>query len=176
VDVLTIIGIDPGLTGALFAIDATSGKPVCWKNVECRGELINVASIVKFLSQFDIENDLVFCENPHTHAKDGIKEIFQAFRFGYSVGTLQAIPQAMGFKTELIAPITWKSWFGLMTSNTTYTERKELSVEFAVDKLGDQDMFIDIKQQGKVMKKIYKHDLAEAYLIACYGFEKYIKE
>jgi len=165
-DDMIYIGIDPGLSGCMVAINENA-ELIGFQNVQCEGESIDIDIIVDFLSRFS-QSSQVIIENPHVHSGDGIKTVYAGFRYGYSVGTLQSIPQALGFHCELIAPMSWKSYFKLTGGQLSYQERKEKSVELACNLLGCQDTFKLIKQQGKTQRVIYLHDKAEAYLLAYY--------
>lgn len=170
-EVKTYIGIDPGLTGCIVAMSALDNNIISHHNVSCIGDMIDVCGIMKFLRQFNPSDTLVIVENPHVHQGDGIKTVFAGFRYGYSVGTLQVIPQVLGFNTTLVTPITWKSYYKLTGGKLTYIERKEKSVELACSFTGCDDDFKLIKEQGRTLRTILLHDKAEAYLLA-----KYLKE
>lgn len=171
---MIVIGIDPGLTGALVAIDSKLPDVVLdHHKIVCVGESINIKSVVNFINnQIKTGQQVVVAvENPHVHQGDGISTVFAGFRYGYSVGTMQAIPQALGLNTTLVQPMQWKSHFNLVNSKISYQEKKDNSVNLAIKFTGCKDLFVDIKQQGKVLREIYKHDVAEAYLIARYHAE-----
>ena len=63
---MTYIGIDPGLTGCMVAIDDDK-HIISWIGVECAGDKINIQSIVNWLLQFDKNDTIVAVENPHVH-------------------------------------------------------------------------------------------------------------
>lgn len=165
-----VIGIDPGLSGCMMAVDIDTFNPISFIDISKIGEHINIEFIVKWLDQFD-KNISVACENPHIHTGDGINTLYQAFRYGYSVGTIQAIIIALGFNVELIYPMTWKSHFNLISSTLDYDAKKQLDLDRAIELSGCEDVFMSIKQHGNKQRIIYHHDRADAYLIARYMIE-----
>lgn len=169
------IGIDPGLSGCLVAVDWNTLNIIDFINVSMSGDLINVKKLSQWLNQFEIAQTVVYCENPHTHPSDGIKTVYAGFRYGYSVGTLQALPQSLGYETKLVLPVVWKKYYGLLAPNLTHSERKYESTKKAIDLTGNPDDFMEIKQSGNQFREICLHDKAESYLIARYGIKIYKK-
>lgn len=168
-----VIGCDPGLSGCFVAVNPETKSIISYLDIACIGEKIDVAGIVKWLKQFPVNSTRIICENPHTHKDDGIKTVFAGFRFGYSVGTIQAIPLCLGYSVQYSTPMTWKANFKLIDGTKTYQDKKELSVIRAIElNPSQQDIFMEIKQQGRTQRQIFKHDRAEAYLMAIYGIEK----
>ena len=171
---MTYIGIDPGLSGCMVAIDENK-HIINYRDIEKIGDRIDINEIVKWFNQFDKQDCIVYCENPHVHAGDSIKTCYAAFCYGRSVATVQTIPQVLGFTTELLTPMTWKAYFGLVDKSSTYEQRKQKSVDLAITLFPDQQsIFVEEKQQGRVIRTINHHDRAEAGLIAIYGLETHI--
>ena len=116
-----ILGIDPGLYGALAFVELVGGTP----RVEVFDMPI-VAKQVNNISRSRIDKpalaDLianrvhtlrcVVIENVHALPKDGP---VQAFTFGYGLGLLHGICQVYDLSVVNVPPHVWKSKYGLNT-------------------------------------------------------------
>jgi len=167
-----IIGVDPGLSGCYMAVNPETRK-LKYYDIGKIGDRIDIESIAEWLSQFSKKTTKLYMENPHIHQGDEIKTCYAAFCYGRSVATCQSIPIILGYQHELVAPVTWKGHHKLMDSKMSYQEKKEASVELAIELFPEYEyLFLSGKQQGNVVKKIYHHDRAEALLMALYGLDK----
>jgi hypothetical protein len=170
----TYIGVDPGLSGCMLAIDQDKNI-ISFRDIEKIGDRINVESIIEWLKQFNIDDTLICCENPHIHIGDSIKTCYAAFCYGRSVATVQTIPIVLGYNTTLITPIAWKAYHGLIDAKIKYEEKKAKSVEMA-ESIFKSEIFKEDKKQGKVTRTILHHDRAEAALMALYLLETHITD
>jgi len=163
-----VIGIDPGKSGCLWAIDASTRKTIAFHDIEKLGNDINIFKIVEFLRQFNPASSIVMTEDPHPHGDTGVKTVYAGFEYGKGVGTIYGIVVALGFNMLRISPPVWKGYFALTSSQSTYEGKKKLSVEKACYlSPADAGLF----QYKRLDHNICKHDRAEAFLIATYCLE-----
>jgi hypothetical protein len=168
----TVIGIDPGKSGCLWAINAVTRETIAFHDIEKLGTDIDIHGIVNFLSQFKIESSLVISEDPHPHGTEGeVKTVFAGFEYGKGVGTIYGIVVAMGFKFARVSPPIWKGYFAITSSKSTYNEKKKLSVQKACY-LSPKDAHLFNYKRFDNM--VCKHDRAEAFLVAIYGLENHL--
>jgi len=105
-----IVGIDPGVTGALAWFDDT-------------GELIEVhdmptvkvgtktrVSAALLAAMFPVQPKLVIVERVHSMPGNGSAS---SFTFGYSAGLIEGICAARQFSVRFVEPATWKRVLGL---------------------------------------------------------------
>jgi hypothetical protein len=166
---LTIVGIDPGKSGCLWAIDAYNRRTIAFHDIDRLGADIDIAGIINFLNQFKTDETIVISEDPHPHGSEGeVKTVFAGFEYGKGVGTIYGIVVALGFRFLRVSPAVWKGYFAITSSASTYNERKRLAVEKACYlSPADADLF----HYKRFDRMIYKHDRAEAFLIAIYCLE-----
>jgi len=149
-----VIGIDPGLTGAiafyasvddLMVFDVPSFEATKGKQVDLQ----------QLVSLFDAALDVyepkhAFIENVHTMPKQGIAS---AFKFGKTCGQLEMLIAAFSIPTTLVTPQAWK---------------KELQVQKHKDNSRLRASQLLPGHAGKWLLKKH-HNRAEAVLIAYYG-------
>lgn len=166
---MKVIGIDPGKSGALWAIDVATRNSVGYYDIETLGTEIDIFGIIKWLKQFDTATDIVCSENPHPQGKhDEAKTVYAGFQFGKAVGIIQGIITTLGFKHIPVSPATWKAYFNLIDSKASYRQKKLMSVEKACFlSPADADAF----RYQRFDKPVAKHDRAEAFLLAIYAIE-----
>jgi len=161
-----IIGIDPGVNGALATL--VDGRLVIWDLKPCYKPTGSFKSLdpemfdkligSAFDYEYEPEDVTVFIEESKTFHKDGIKTPRPTYD---SRGVMRSLFYLKGHKVEFIDPKTWKKHFGLLG-----TEKKD-SVEkacFVFPK--DKDFFTRPKRGGGVKMLDGR---AEAALIAGYG-------
>lgn len=169
---ISIIGIDPGKSGCLWAIDSATRKTLGFHDIDTLGNDIDIHSIVKFLSQFDPSLAVVMSEDPHPHGTEGeVKTVFSGFQYGKSVGTIYGIVVAMGFKFLRVSPPVWKGHFAITSGKSTYSEKKKIAVEKACYLSPEDACHFNYKRFDRM---VCKHDRAEAFLVAIYCLEKHI--
>jgi hypothetical protein len=169
---MVIIGIDPGKSGCLWAIDAATRKTIAFHDIEKLGTDINIDGIVQFLKQFNHNKSIVISEDPHPHGQEGeVKTVYAGFEYGKSVGTIYGIVTAMGFQFLRVSPPVWKGHFALTSGKATYNEKKKLSIEKACYLSPADACYFNYKRFDRMVSK---HDRAEAYLIAIYGLENHL--
>lgn len=168
----TVIGIDPGKSGCLWAIDAHTRRTLAFHDIDRLGNNIDIAGIVEFLRQFNPDKSVVISEDPHPHGAQGeVKTVYAGFEYGKAVGTIYGIVVAIGFKFLRVSPAVWKGHFAITSSKSTYNEKKKIAVEKACY-LSPADAHHFNYKRFDCM--VCKHDRAEAFLIAIYGLENHL--
>ena len=114
-----ILGIDPGLYGALAFVEMVAGTPRCQivdmhvTPTQVNGVLrnrVNKAALDELVSLKQHTIRCVVIEDVHALPKDGP---VQAFTFGYGLGLLHGICQVYGLSVVNVPPHVWKSKYGL---------------------------------------------------------------
>lgn len=167
------IGIDPGITGSIFCLERKTKKTHSFYDVEKIGASMDIAGVVKYLKQFNPKETVIFIENPHPNGSDGIKTVYAGFIYGHGVGSMNGICLALGFEVKKVEPIQWKGYFALCSSASTYKEKKMLDVEKACYLSPENEHIFKYK---RIDTQSYRHDRADAFLIATYGIEKHLTD
>lgn len=159
---MMIVGIDPGLSGAIALYRPEPGSLVITdlptqtrrlSNKKLRTEL-DLAALAHWLDlHLPIGDVHAYIEDPHAMPKQGITS---AFRFGYVCGAIQAMITAYRVPMTLLPPATWKKALGLSS-----------------DKVGCQHKASQILPHHAHLWPLKKHDgRAEAALLAWYGAQR----
>lgn len=155
---MIIIGIDPGLTGALAAIDGRQllyvgdlpTVPVAWAK-KTRQELSAALLFFKVMSLLK-EYGPAECAAIEEVSASPQMGATSAFRFGEVYATTKAVCACAGLRIEPVRPAVWKRTFGL-------SKEKDASRALAIRLWPDSaDMFARKKDDGR----------AEAALLAEY--------
>jgi crossover junction endodeoxyribonuclease RuvC len=108
---MRIVGIDPGLTGGIAALDTANGdyhvqdlpvsrdKSLSW---------IDGLQLLEILKVYGPNKAIV--ERVSTMPKQGISS---GFHFGMGFGAILAVLQAAHVPFELVTPVVWKKWLQL---------------------------------------------------------------
>lgn len=101
----TVLGIDPGQTGALaWVCDGALIEVVDMPTIEVRGKRkINAGALVSIINKREV--DLVVIEAVHAMPKQGVSS---SFNFGYGAGLLEGVCAALNFPVQLVQPAHWK--------------------------------------------------------------------
>lgn len=165
------VGIDPGITGSIFCINIKTRKIHSFYDVEKIGASMDIAGVVKYLRQFKTSETVVFLENPHPHGGDGIKTVYAGFIYGHGVGAMFGTCLALGFTVKKVEPMQWKGYFALCSSASTYAEKKMMDIEKACYLSPENEHIFKYK---RIDTQSYRHDRADAFLIATYGIENHL--
>lgn len=152
----SLIGVDPGLSGAIAAIDDDGlhlyEMPVLEYTVtggKIRKE-VNCGKVREILRKFDERQAYMELISGYG------SQAFTEFRFGEAYGMMKACMALTSTPYALVPPRTWKKYFGL-------TRDKDHARELAQQKFPERaKSFARKKDDGK----------AEAALIALYGLEQ----
>lgn len=176
---MNILGIDPGINGALCLLDITgkfleiSDMPVVVSKV-INGKAkktINFRGLQLILSAWLAEYGELVCylENVHSFPSRNKKgEVVQGgvaiFTMGESLGAVKAIVTCEGIEINYVAPQTWKKFHKIpMGANISSGDKKELSRACAIRVCPQAAQYLDRKKD---------HNRAEALLIARYGVKQ----
>lgn len=148
-----IIGIDPGLSGAIFLLQGDDSDvfdmPVTERLVN--GKLkrqIDPASLARILPT---DAEFVIVEQVSAMPGQGVTS---SFNFGFTAGAIQGVVAALGLPLRTVHPQVWKRKFGLLG------QPKDASRAEASRRLPQHAHLWPLK----------KHDgRAEAALLALYG-------
>jgi len=160
---MIIVGIDPGLSGAIASFNPDYNKVIVRDmptvKGKTRGRDLDVEGLLD-IAMYHHELDLIVMEKP-VLARPG-EGRGSIGKFGYTTGLTEGIYR--GFNSEcafmLVSPQKWKAHFGLIG------EGKDASRGLAAVRFDDYEMFKRKKDDGR----------AEAALMALYGYETHIKK
>lgn len=157
-----VLGIDPGISGAIAVIDACDERVI---------ELINMPTEKAKTGRSQVDANalsafvgaviqrcapcraIVVVENVWPMPRDGSK---QAFNLGDAKGVIRGVLSGHLVRSEFVAPITWKKHFHMLGTEKDYSrtlaKRRFPSVDLKFKK---------------------DHNKADALLLAAFGIEKY---
>ena len=145
----SILGIDPGVSGALAVYYPDHPMIIAIHDMPVDGKAIDGYELTKIISQYNPE--VAFIEAVHSFSGQGVSS---SFNFGCSYGVARGVVAACGIPTTLVSPQKWKRELEL-------SKDKNQSLEMARMLWPDSDKFKRKKDDGR----------AEAALIAMYGFK-----
>ena len=161
-----IIGIDPGISGAICFLD--NGKIIDVIEMPTMAEgkknkkqvngnqLYN--ELKKYLSEINIDEACVVVE--HVTAMPG-QGVTSMFNFGQSFGVIKGICSAMQLPIHFVRPTKWKKYFNLI--NTSKDASRSRAIE----------LFPKVSEKLKRKKDSNK---ADSILIASYYYNTYKNE
>lgn len=119
------IGIDPGVSGAITALNENGKVVALAKMPQTMGELLS------FLQQFTDNNTTCYLEKVHARPGDGAASMF---KFGQGFGWLQMALLAAKIKTIEVLPNTWMRGLGIKSkkkdeTKTAYKNRLKFVAE-----------------------------------------------
>ena len=132
---MILIGIDPGMTGAIGVINTVEKEVKTWDipTVKARNGK-NQTNIPVLASLMRIALDLrgsypnsppIKLELVHAMPKQGVTS---SFNFGMGYGAIQGVIQTLGIPMELVTPQKWKKAAGLIGSHKDYARTKALQL------------------------------------------------
>lgn len=154
-----VIGIDPGVTGAIAAIDFR-GALLAVKDIPVMmigkggGKVkyqVNAAALTRCMMDIadgDADDVLVAIEAVHAMPAQGVSSVFS---LGDSAGCIRGVVQSRGYRLEYTSPAAWKRSFGLSS-----------------DKEEARSKAIQLFPMAPLSRK-KDHNRAEALLIAEYS-------
>ena len=169
---MNIIGVDPGLTGALallnhHGLQAVHDMPTMIKG-NGEGAVKNqvdpgaLADMLRaWLEGKDKNEVLVVIESQGPVRLPGNKILggASAFSLAYTAGVIEGVVATLRLPRELVTPSVWKKALGLTTKGT---DKKALARAMAQRYYPEADIH-----------RVRDHNRAEAILIARYGHLKY---
>jgi crossover junction endodeoxyribonuclease RuvC len=153
-----VLGIDPGLSGALASWDGGHLKIVEVPTVKSsgRGNEVNWPLLNELWDTNFFWVDHVYLERVASRPGEGVSS---AFKFGTVFGGLRALAASKLLPLTLVTPNVWKKHFGIMASKTGAVRRAS-------------ELFPANASEFHGPRGGMKDGPAEAALIAHYGFHK----
>ena len=161
---MRIIGIDPGLSGAIAILEDSKIKELFDMPVMPDGKKnkrqLNSALLVKLIKDNiqNLEDTVVVVEQVNAMPGQGVTSMFN---FGQTFGAIKGICAALGLPIFLVRPAKWKKHFELINSAKDASRTKAI------------EMYPAISEQLSKKKDVNKSD---AILIARYYSETRFKE
>ena len=128
---MKIIGIDPGLSGAIAVLENNKVLNVFEMPVMSEGKKnkrqLNRALLVNLLKENVLNNEEVAIVVEQVNAMPG-QGVTSMFNFGQSFGVLKGIFSAMQIPMDFISPIKWKKYYNLI--NTQKDSSRTKAIEF----------------------------------------------
>lgn len=149
------VGIDPGKTGAVAAIDADMNLYLAKKMPIITKKELDVYQLKHWFDELTEKNAYCIIEKASARPGQGVSSMFS---YGSTYGSLLALVATSGMPFETVAPATWKKHMALSSD-------KDQSVVLAVSLFpAFREMYRDKKLD---------HNIAEAILLAEYAHRKY---
>ena len=161
---MKIIGIDPGLNGAIAVLENNKVKEIFDVPVMPEGKKnkrqLNSAQLVKMLKDisYNKEETVVVVENVSAMPGQGVTSMFN---FGQTFGAIKGICAALGLPITLVRPSKWKKHFDLINSSKDASRTKVI------------ELYPSLSHQLTKKKDVNKSD---AILIARFYYETRIIE
>ena len=161
---MKIIGIDPGLNGAIAVLQDNKVREIFDVPVMPEGKKnkrqLNSAQLVKLLKDIisDSEETVVIVENVSAMPGQGVTSMFN---FGQTFGAIKGICAALGLPIFFVRPAKWKKHFDLINSSKDASRTKAI------------EMYPSLSDQLSKKKDVNKSD---AILIARFYSETRLKE
>jgi crossover junction endodeoxyribonuclease RuvC len=144
-----ILGLDPGVFGAIAFYFPDQKAAISVYDVPTVGKEINASALYDMINKYD--PDLAVIEAVHAMPRQGVSS---SFNFGVSFGIAKGVVGALHIPVIFVTPTKWKKHFGLNAD-------KEKSRALAISTWPFSDHFRRKKDDGR----------AEAALLALYGFQ-----
>jgi crossover junction endodeoxyribonuclease RuvC len=149
---MIIIGVDPGVSGALALFDEGKLQSVADMPVfEGRVDALELSALLQGA-------EIVYVENQHPMPRNGT---IASFKLGMNYGVVLATIENLMIPIVRIPASTWKIWNGLRG------KPKDASVQLA------RELWPNLRPEIRLAKH---HNRAEAALIARYGWWKQLHE
>lgn len=158
---MVIIGIDPGLTGAIAKIDHHGLREIAdmptmkvgTGKVKNQVNGAALSSLLKmWLGEYDKNEIMVLIELVHAMPKQGVGSVFS---LGHTLGIIEGVVAARGYPSQSVTPGSWKKHFSLTADKD---QCRTVAQKFYPD--------------APLTRKM-DHNRAEAILIARYGYQKH---
>ena len=125
-----IIGIDPGLTGAIAILDSESGEIVSLEDMpvipEGGKKKVSGNGLMRIFGGYDRHQvEMVYLERVGARPGQGVVSMFS---FGRSYGAVESAVSLMGFPMTYVSPQRWKRSAGLVGSPKDASRGKVLDL------------------------------------------------
>ena len=128
---MKVIGIDPGLNGAIAVLQDNKVKEIFDVPVMPEGKKnkrqLNSAQLVKLLKDIISDNKevAVIVENVSAMPGQGVTSMFN---FGQTFGAIKGICAALGLPIFFVRPAKWKKHFDLINSSKDSSRTKAIEM------------------------------------------------
>ena len=128
---MKVIGIDPGLNGAIAVLQENRVKEIFDVPVMPEGKKnkrqLNSAQLVKLLKDIVSNNEevVVIVENVSAMPGQGVTSMFN---FGQTFGAIKGICAALGLPIFFVRPAKWKKHFDLINSQKDSSRTKVIQM------------------------------------------------
>ena len=161
---MKIIGIDPGLSGAIAILENNKVLEIFEMPVMSEGKKnkrqLNSAQLVKLLQSHISKNDEISVVVEQVNAMPG-QGVTSMFNFGQTFGAIKGICAALELPIFFVRPSKWKKHFELLNSSKDASRTKAI------------EMYPSLSQELSKKKDVNKSD---AILIARFYSETRFKE
>lgn len=156
----TIIGIDPGKSGAIAVWDSAK-RILIMNDMPLKGSELDLHELDVILGACFSACDLYTTVYIEKVGGVGKQSAAHSFTFGFVTGAVHGLLAAHGMDVKTVTPQKWKESFGLRRgTGENYASFKSKSRILAANLLPERaDLFKRAKDEGR----------AEAFLIAYYG-------
>ena len=161
---MILIGIDPGLTGAIAILEDKKVLNIYEMPVMTEGKKnkkqLNSAQLVSFIKEYANNNNDVVVIVEQVNAMPG-QGVTSMFNFGQTFGAIKGICAALKLPIFFVRPLKWKKHFELVNSSKDSSRTKAI------------EMYPTLSNQLAKKKDVNKSD---AILIARFYSETRLKE
>lgn len=144
-----VLGVDPGATGAIAALDAVTGVLMWVEDMPSHEGVVSAPLAADLLDSWPIMTAWV--ENVHSMPKQGVSS---SFKFGRAFGTIVGVLGGARVPVEYVTPAVWK-------------KQARLSKDKGASRRAACELWPD---RSDLFKRVKDADRAEAALIARYGW------
>ena len=128
---MKIIGIDPGLSGAIAISEDNKVLSIFDMPVMAEGKKnkrqLNSALLVNLLKENVLNNEEVAIVVEQVNAMPG-QGVTSMFNFGQTFGAIKGICAALGFPIFFVRPSKWKKYFELINSSKDSSRTKAIEM------------------------------------------------
>ena len=128
---MKIIGIDPGLSGAIAILENNKVLDIYDMPVMSEGKKnkrqLNSAQLVKILKDNILENEEVSVIVEQVNAMPG-QGVTSMFNFGQTFGAIKGVCAALGLSIFFVRPSKWKKHFELINSSKDSSRTKAIEI------------------------------------------------
>lgn len=161
-----ILGIDPGISGAIACVVEGTGR-VQWVEdmptfsvvvAGARRNRVDALGLASILRRDLFGISLAVVENVHALPQEGVTS---AFGFGRSLGIIEGVLATLGIGIEFVQPERWKKHYGLLRSEKDASRLRALQ---------------DAPHLADALRLKKHHGRADSILIARYGAQVIARE
>ena len=128
---MIIIGIDPGLSGAIAVLQDNKVKNIFEVPVMTEGKKnkrqLNSAQMVKIIKDNISKSEETIVVVEHVNAMPG-QGVTSMFNFGQTFGAIKGICAAIGLPIFFVRPAKWKKHFDLINSSKDASRTKAIEM------------------------------------------------